>query len=222
MAITEFEEKPAQPKSNHASMGVYIFTWEVLKQYLIADEADPASENDFGKNVIPALLRDGRQLFAYPFEGYWKDVGTLGSLWDANMDLLDPSDPLDMRDPRSRIYSRNYASPSTRIDPGAKVSNSFITEGCTIQGRVEHSVLHTGCVVEEGAVVTGTVLMPNTVVRRGSIVNYAIVGEGCVIEAGAKIGECPENCPDGQWGIAVVGHGKTIPSGTVIQPNDIV
>ncbi len=221
-AIVDFEEKPAHPKSNQASMGVYIFTWAALKKYLIADEADPESENDFGKNVIPAFLRDGRPMYAYPFEGYWKDVGTLGSLWDANMDLLDPNDPLDMRNPQFKIYARNYASPSTLISSTSKVSNSFITEGCRIKGTVENSVVYTGCVVEEGAVVSGTVLMPNTVVRKGSTVNYAIIGEQCDIEENVTIGARPEDCLGEDWGISVVGHKKTIPSGTVIKPKEIV
>ena len=203
-------------------MGLYIFTRAALKKYLIADEADPNSENDFGKNVIPAFLRDGRPMYAYPFEGYWKDVGTLGSLWDANMDLLDPKDPLDMRNPHSKIYARNYASPSTMIAPSSKVSNSFITEGCRIKGTVENSVIYTGCEVEEGAVVSGTVLMPNTIVRKGSTVSYAIVGEQCVIEENVTIGARPEDCLGEDWGISVVGHKKTIPSGTVIKPKEIV
>ena len=221
-AITEFEEKPAKPKSNLASMGVYIFTWSVLKEYLIADEADPSSENDFGKNVIPAFLRDKRKMFAYHFEGYWKDVGTLTSLWDANMDLLDPSDPLNMRDSSFKIYSRNYAHPSTLITPTSKVSNSLVSEGCIIRGTVENSVLYTGCTVEEGAIVRGTVLMPNTVVKSGAVVEYAIIGEGCVIEGNVHIGQDREEWPAEEWGIAVVGHHKTISSGTVIAPKAIV
>lgn len=222
MAITDFEEKPKQPKSNLASMGVYIFTWAALKQYLIDDEANPESENDFGKNIIPAFLKDGRPMYAYSFEGYWKDVGTLDSLWDANMDLLDPTDPINMRDTSFRIYARNYASPATRIDAGAKVSNSFVAEGCIVRGTVEHSVLYTGCEVEEGAIVTGAVVMPNTRVRKGANISYAIVGEGCVIEEGVKIGERPENCPKENWGITVVGHKKTLPAGSVIKPKEIV
>ena len=221
-SIYEFEEKPAHPKSNNASMGIYIFRWSVLKKFLVADEEDPKSENDFGKNVIPALLNSGYKLWAYAFEGYWKDVGTLGSLWDANMDLLDPKDPLDMRNPHSKIYARNYASPSTMIAPSSKVSNSFITEGCRIKGTVENSVIYTGCEVEEGAVVSGTVLMPNTIVRKGSTVSYAIVGEQCVIEENVTIGARPEDCLGEDWGISVVGHKKTIPSGTVIKPKEIV
>lgn len=222
LAITEFEEKPAKPKSNLASMGVYIFTWSVLKQYLIADEADPSSENDFGKNVIPAFLRDGRAMYAYYFDGYWKDVGTLGSLWDANMDLLDPKDPLDMHNPHFKVYARNYASPSSRLTPTSKVTNSFVAEGCSISGSVENSVLYTGCVVEEGASLVGAVVMPNTVIKRGAVVNYAIVGEQCVVEAGAVIGEKPEEFKGEKWGIAVVGHNRTISGGTVVKPNDIV
>ena len=221
-AITEFEEKPAKPKSNLASMGVYVFTWQVLKEYLIADEADPSSENDFGKNVIPAFLRDKRKMFAYHFTGYWKDVGTLGSLWDANMDLLDPSDPLNLRDPGFKIYSRNYANPSTLIAPTAKVSNSLMAEGCIVRGAVENSVLYTGCVVEEGAVVRGTVLMPNAVVKSGAVVEYAIIGEGSVVEGNVHIGQDRNEWPEEEWGIAVVGHRKTIRSGTVINPKEIV
>ena len=220
--ITEFQEKPKQPKSNLASMGIYIFTWATLREYLIADEDDPNSENDFGKNIIPNFLKDGRPMYAYSFEGYWKDVGTLNSLWDANMDLLDPSDPINMRDPSFRIYARNYSAPATRIGAGAKVTNSFVAEGCTIRGNVEHSVLYTGCEIEEGAIVTGAVIMPNTVVRKGANVSYCIVGEQCVVEEGAKIGERPENYLDGDWGIAVVGHQRTIAAGSVIKPKEIV
>ena len=221
-AITEFEEKPAHPKSNLASMGVYIFTWKVLKQYLIADESDPNSDNDFGKNVIPAFLRDGRAMYAYYFDGYWKDVGTLDRLWEANMDLLDPKDPLDMRNPRFKVYARNYAHPSTRLTPGSRVTNSFVAEGCTISGKVEHSVLYTGCVVEEGASLTGAVVMPNTVIRRGAVVNYAIVGENCTVETGAKVGEKPEEYQNDNWGIAVVGHGRTVISGTAVKPGEVI
>ena len=149
-------------------------------------------------------------------------MGTLESLWDANMDLLDPSDPINMRDTSFRIYARNYASPATRIDPGAKVSNSFVAQGCIVRGTVEHSVLYTGCTVEEGAVVTGAVGMPNTVVRKGANISYAIVGEGCVIEEGVKIGERPENYSNEDWGITVVGHKQTLPAGSVIKPKEIV
>lgn len=222
MRINKFQEKPAKPESNLASMGIYIFDRDVLESYLKADAKDEKSEHDFGKNVIPAMLKDKLPLYAYPFEGYWKDVGTLGSLWDANMDLLDPKDPLDMRNPHSKIYARNYASPSTMIAPSSKVSNSFITEGCRIKGTVENSVIYTGCEVEEGAVVSGTVLMPNTIVRKGSTVSYAIVGEQCVIEENVTIGARPEDCLGEDWGISVVGHKKTIPSGTVIKPKEIV
>ena len=223
MAITDFEEKPKHPKSNHASMGVYVFTWDVLRQYLIADEEDPNSENDFGKNIIPAMLKDGRAMYAYPFQGYWKDVGTLDSLWQGNMDLLDPNDPLNIHDPNWKIYARNYASPSTRIDPGATVANSLVAEGCIIRGKVVHSVLYTGCVVEEGACVTGGVIMPNTVIKKGADVNYAIIGEQCVIEENATVGEKPDgDDPFAHNGIAVVGHRKTIASGTVVKAKEII
>ena len=221
-AITEFEEKPEHPKSDQASMGVYIFTWPVLKEYLLADENDPRSQNDFGKNLIPALLRDKRKLFAYPHDGYWKDVGTLDSLWEANMDLLDPRDPLDLRNPASKIYARNYARPSSLIMKGSSVTNSFVNEGCVVKGRVENSILYTGCVIEEGALVSDSVVMPNTVVQKGSTISYAIVGERCIIEENVKIGERPEEFTGNDWGISVIGHEKRIEAGKVILPKEII
>ena len=213
--ITEFEEKPKVPKSNLASMGVYIFTWKTLRQYLIDDENDVTSSNDFGKNVIPALLNDGRGLYAYTFDGYWRDVGTLDSLWQANMDLLDPSHPINVNAPKKfKIYSRNYAQPPSNIVKGSVVKNSHIAEGCMIKGRVENSIISTGCYIEEGAVVTDTVIMPNSVIKSGATVEYAIVGERCTVGKGAHVGAEKTDSPE--WGVAVVGSDKTVPDGEVI------
>lgn len=219
--ITEFEEKPKVPKSNLASMGVYIFSWQTLKKYLIDDENDPNSSNDFGKNVIPALLNDGRALYAYTFDGYWRDVGTLDSLWQANMDLLDPARPVEVNAPKKfRIYSRNYAQPPSIVSKGAAVKNSYIAEGCIIKGRVENSVISTGCTVEEGAVVTDTVVMPNSVIQSRAKVEYAIVGERCTVSEDACVG-APKT-GDADWGVAVVGSDKTVSAGQIVPPKVIV
>lgn len=218
--ITEFEEKPKVPKSNLASMGVYIFSWQTLKKYLIDDENDPNSSNDFGKNVIPALLNDGRALYAYTFDGYWRDVGTLDSLWQANMDLLDPEKPVEQNAPKKfRIYSRNYAQPPSIVAQGATVKNSYVAEGCVIRGRVENSIVSTGCRVEEGAVVTDSVVMPNSVIRRRAKVSYAMIGERCTIGEGASVGDV-KNGED--WGVAVVGSDKTVAPDTTVAPKTVV
>ena len=149
--IVEFEEKPPKPKSNKASMGVYIFTWKKLYQYLTEDEADPKSSNDFGKNIIPNMLRDGQRLFAYTFDGYWKDVGTIESLWEANMDLLRQPMPIDLYDKKWRVYARNPGMPPHYVAPGAKISGSLVTEGCEVFGEVAGSVLFAGVTVGAGA-----------------------------------------------------------------------
>ena len=219
--ITEFEEKPKVPKSNLASMGVYIFSWQTLKQYLIDDEKDPNSDNDFGKNVIPALLRDGRSLYAYTFDGYWRDVGTLDSLWQANMDLLDPSGITKENAPKNfRIYSRNYAQPPCIVAKGAEVNNSYVAEGCVVLGKVQNSIISTGCRIEEGAVVTDSVLMPNSVVRARAKVEFSIIGERCDIGEDAHIGG--EKTDGSDWGVAVVGSDKSVKNGEIVAPKAIV
>ncbi len=207
-SVYEFEEKPKEPKSTLASMGIYIFTWEKLRQYLIADEEDTTSQNDFGKNVLPAMLGAGERMFAYRFDGYWKDVGTIDSLWEANMDLLNPKVPLDLSDPSWKIYSRNPGMPPQYLAPGSEVQNSSITEGCTIAGKVESSVIFAGVTVEEGAEIVDSILMPGTVVRRGAKVQYAILAENVEVEEGAQVGEAPEQIEDlSRWGVAVVASG---------------
>ena len=216
-SVYEFEEKPAHPKSNLASMGIYVFNWEKLRRYLTADEADPQSSNDFGKNVLPAMLNAGERMFAYRFEGYWKDVGTVGSLWEANMDLLNPNVPLDLDDPEWRIYARNTASPPHYTGPHAHVQNSMISEGGVIEGAVDFSVLFSDVTVEEGAVIRDSILMPGCHVHRGAVVQYAILAENVTVEENATIGMRPEQMGDtSQWGVAVVAAGVTVGASVVV------
>ncbi|MBQ0059418.1 MAG: glucose-1-phosphate adenylyltransferase, partial [Lachnospiraceae bacterium] len=191
--ITEFQEKPKNPKSNLASMGIYIFNWDILKKYLTEDENDPESENDFGKNVIPALLRDGRRMYAHHFSGYWKDVGTISSLWEANMEILDPEESgINLFSDDWKIYSRNMGMPGHRINAGACVEDSMITDGCEISGTVKHSILYTGVTVEAGAVVEDAVVMGGTVIKAGAKVQHCILAENVTIEEGAVVGAMPE------------------------------
>ena len=207
--IIEFEEKPKNPKSNKASMGVYIFTWEKLRRYLEADEADKKSNNDFGKNIIPNMLADKQVLMAYSFKGYWKDVGTIESLWEANMDLLETPMPIDMHDKRWRIFAKNPGMAPHYIAKGATVKDSLITEGCEVYGNVNHSVLFAGVIIEEGAKVESSVIMPGSVIKRGAVVRRAIVAENAVVGPGAFVGEETGN-------IAVIGTGITLPAGVSI------
>ena len=213
--IVEFEEKPKNPKSNKASMGVYIFTWEKLRHYLTQDEDDKKSSNDFGKNIIPSMLNDKQVLVAYNFSGYWKDVGTIESLWEANMDLLENPMPIDMHDKKWRIYSKNPGMAPHYIAKGAKVVDTLITEGCEVYGNVNHSILYAGVIVEEGAKVESSVIMPGSVIRRGAVVRRAIVAENATVGAGAIVGEETGN-------IAVVGTGVSLPAGVSIPAGDQV
>ncbi len=207
--IIEFEEKPKNPKSNKASMGVYIFTWEKLRKYLTDDEADKKSSNDFGKNIIPAMLRDKQVMCAYNFEGYWKDVGTIESLWEANMDLLETPMPVDLHDKKWRIYARNPGLAPHYIAKGAVVEDSLVSEGCEVFGNVKHSVIFAGVTIEEGALVQDSVIMPGSVIKRGAVVRRAIVSENAVVGAGSFVGEDTGN-------IAVVGQGITLPAGVKV------
>ena len=205
---TEFEEKPAQPKSNLASMGIYIFTWSKLKKYLEEDEANPESENDFGKNVIPAMLQNGERMYAYAFQGYWKDVGTIDSLWEANMDLLDPNVPLDLYDDAWKIYARNPVMPPQYVAEGAVTQNSMISEGCIVEGDVDFSILFAGVTVEKGAVVHDSIIMPGSVIKAGAVVEYSIVAENVVVGENAQAGDRPENIEDkANWGVTVIAKG---------------
>lgn len=223
-SVYEFEEKPANPKSNKASMGVYIFNWEDLKKYLIEDEADKESSNDFGKNIIPAMLSDGKKLFAYEFDGYWKDVGTIDSLWDANMDILNPNIPLDLDDKKWRIYARNKALPPHFVADTATIQNSLISDGCEVYGKVYDSVLFSGAEVEEGADVSYSVIMPGAKIKKGAVVKYSIVATNAVVESGAKVGGSPEDFKNDidNWGITTIGPEYVVKENTVIPPKEMV
>ena len=218
--IYEFEEKPKQPKSNLASMGIYVFTWSKLREYLIADEADPTSSNDFGKNIIPNLLRAGEKLMAYRFHGYWKDVGTINSLWDANMDMLAPRSSINLYDPDWPIYARSPIRPPHVTGPNARLSHSLVTGGCLVDGSVENSVLFHSVTVEEGADVQYSILMPGAVVKSGARVSYAILAENAVVERDATVGSAPSGDPN--WGIAVVASDVTVGEQAVVSPSAMV
>ena len=219
--ITAFQEKPKQPKSNLASMGIYVFTWQKLRQALIEDEADPNSSNDFGKNIIPKFLAAGEKMIAYRFDGYWKDVGTLESLWDANMDMLSRGD-LDLLEDSWPIYARLPSEPPAYIGKTSLVEHSVVTQGCEITGTVKNSVLSHGARVEDGAEVHYSVLMPGVTVKRGAVVRYAILGENCQVEAGAAVGADPESCDPESWGITVLGPGTAIAAGEIVKPKTML
>ncbi len=187
--IVEFEEKPAEPKSNLASMGIYIFNWKLLRRLLVTDMKNPDSSHDFGKDIIPTLLNDGKSLWAYQFKGYWKDVGTIDSLWEANMDLLDDKSGLNLEDPAWKIYTEDASALPQYIGPNARIKTAYITQGCKIDGEVTRSVLFTGSVVKPGAKVTDTVLMPGAVVEEGAVVTRALVANNVRIGANAVVGD---------------------------------
>ena len=214
--ITEFAEKPKAPKSNLASMGIYIFTWKKLRKYLVEDENTPGSDNDFGKNIIPTMLGAGEKMVAYRFEGYWKDVGTLDSLWDANMDMLTPESGLNLLDESWPIFARTESCPPTYVGKKAGISNSAMAKGCNILGTVNNSVISTGTTVGEGAEVSYSVVMPGAVIEEGARVSYAIVGEKCRIGKNAVVGQPPESMEFDKWGIVTLGPGTCVATGEVI------
>ena len=223
--IIGFEEKPKEPKSNLASMGIYIFNWSKLRQYLEEDEKDPASSNDFGKNIIPAMLAAGEKMVAYRFNSYWKDVGTIDSLWEANMDLLNPKVELDLDDPSWRIYSKTPSAPPQYIAKSAHIENSLVTEGCNIYGTVDFSVLFENVVVEEGAVVRDSLVFPGARICSGATVQYAIIAENAVIGKNATVGARPEDMGEDaydEWGVAVVGADTVVAEKAVIGPKAMV
>ncbi|MDO4678564.1 MAG: glucose-1-phosphate adenylyltransferase [Eubacteriales bacterium] len=186
--IVEFEEKPANPKSNLASMGIYIFTWKLLRKMLLSDIKNPDSSHDFGKDIIPTMLADGRGLYAYKFKGYWKDVGTIDSLWEANMDLLDPKNELNLSDPSWKIYTEDVTALPQYISADAVIKNAYITQGCVIEGEVKNSVLFTGVKIGPNAKVIDSVLMPGAIVEENAVINRALVADGIRIGAGAVVG----------------------------------
>ena len=220
-SIYEFEEKPKKPKSTNASMGIYVFNWKVLREALIADEDDEKSSNDFGKNIIPNLLNAGHKMMAYNFDGYWKDVGTIDSLWEANMELLGKEPEFNIRgDERSKIYARNDAMPSSYIDENAKTVNCFIAEGCEVYGTVRHSVISVGCSIGEDALVEDSVVMPGVVIESGAIVRHAILGENSKVCRNAVVGGAFEENEDKQ--ISVTSKGAVVEANTVLLPGDML
>ncbi len=220
--IYEFEEKPKQPKSTLASMGIYIFSWEKLRYYLTEDEKDPNSANDFGKNIIPAMLNAGELLKVYRFNDYWKDVGTVDSLWDANLDLLNPNLNLDLADKNWKIYSKTTGTSPQYISDTAKVENSLITDGCEIYGDVDYSVLFKDVTVEEGAKVDYSLVMPGAVIKKGAKVRYAIIAENVVVEEGATVGGDPAVVGNENWGITVIGDNLTVGKNADVSANKMI
>lgn len=215
--IYEFEEKPAHPKSNLASMGVYCFTWSKLRKYLIEDENTPGSSNDFGKNIIPNMLNNGEKLVVYRFNGYWKDVGTIASLWDANMDILNiPNAELDIYDKEWPLYARNPIVPAHSVGSNATLNHSFVAGGCEIDGEVDNSILFSSVTVERGASVKYSILMPGATVKAGAVVEYSIIAEDAVIGPGATVGST-QDPKDPDKKIAVVGSKVTVGPGAVIE-----
>ena len=220
-SIFEFEEKPKQPKSTNASMGIYVFNWQVLHDALVADEEDPDSSNDFGKNIIPNLLNAGHKMMAYTFNGYWKDVGTIDSLWEANMDLLGKDPAFDIRgDEDTRIFARNNALPSSYIDEGATTVGCFIAEGSEVYGTVRHSIISTGCFIGEDALVEDSVVMPGAVIESGAIVRHAILGENSHISRGCVVGGTFG--PKEKKKISVTGKDTVMEPNTVLLPGDMM
>ena len=216
--IVDFEEKPAHPKSNNASMGIYVFSTDVLIKYLEMDEQDKESSNDFGKNIIPKMLDDGKKMYAFNFEGYWKDVGTISSLWESNMDLLGKNPKFNLFDKSWRIYYRHEQEPPQRINAGADVQNSFVTEGCNISGKVYNSVLSNSVTVEKGAIVRDSVIMSNVVIKSGAVVDYTIIDHDTVIGKDAEVGDGKEK----NKSPLVIGADITIPKKTRITGSIIV
>ena len=217
-SIYEFEEKPKQPKSTLASMGVYIFTAEKMYKYLEEDDDDPESSKDFGKNILPKMLNAGERMFAYRFDGYWKDVGTISSLWEANMDLLGEEPVFDVADPAWKIHSRNPLAPPEYIGDGASVQNSMVALGCEIYGSVENSVLSSNVVIEKGAVVKDSVIMSGTTVKAGAQVNYSIIDEDVTVGEDAAVGADKSTAK----GIAVIGRNVTVGKGAKASAGSIV
>ena len=220
-SIYEFEEKPKKPKSTNASMGIYVFNWKVLHDALVADEEDPKSSNDFGKNIIPNLLNAGHKMMAYNFDGYWKDVGTIDSLWEANMELLGKEPEFNIRgDENTKIYARNSALPSSYIDDDAKTVNCFIAEGCEVYGTVRHSVVSVGCTIGKDALVEDSVLMPGVVVEDGAIVRHAILGENSKVCRNAVVGGAFTEGEKKE--ISVTSKGAVVEANTALMPGEML
>lgn len=222
--IQEFEEKPVNPKSNKASMGIYIFGWKKLKHYLESDDRDETSSNDFGKNIIPAMLDAQEALYAYPFEGYWKDVGTIESLWESNMDLLNLKEDIVSADTGSdwKIYARSPVLPPHYISAGAQIQNSIVSEGCYIEGKLDSSIIFHGVQIEKNAVVCDSIIMPGACIREGASIHDSIIDEAAVIGKNTVIGRHRETMEEEPRAITVIGKNVMIPDGERIEENQMV
>ena len=223
--IYEFEEKPKQPKSNKASMGIYVFTWSVLRKYLVEDEANKESDNDFGKNIIPKMIGDGMRMFAYQFDGYWKDVGTISSLWEANMDVLkggSAAEDLDLDDEGWKIYARNMAEPPHFISPTGRVQNCLISEGTVVHGTAKDSIISHSVTIGKNAYIEGSIIMPGAVIGEGADIRYSIVGWDAVVGKGCMVGETLSDCRPGEWKISVIAPGYELPEGTVVGADEMI
>ncbi len=221
--IYEFQEKPEHPKSNLASMGIYVFSYDKLKEYLTIDEKNKESSNDFGKDVIPLMLNSGEKMMAYRFDGYWKDVGTVESLWDANLDLLNPKEDLTLDSKDWKIYTRSNSYPPQYIASTAQVENSLVCDGCEVGGKVDYSILFENVTVEEGATVEYSLVMPGSVIKKGAHVQYAIIAENVTVNKGATVGENPQEVKDIlKWGIPVVAEGVKIGKNAFVSAKQMV
>lgn len=204
-------------------MGIYVFSWNKLRKYLTEDQENPESSNDFGKDVLPTMLNAGEKMFAYEFHGYWKDVGTIDSLWEANMDLLDPKLPLDLSDENWKIYSRNPVMPPQYIGDNAIIQNSLVADGCNVYGEIDFAVLFAGVSIAPGAVVKDSIIMPGAKVEEGAVVQYAIVSENAVIGKNAVVGARPEDIEEKDgWGITVIGDNVKVGAGAVVPPKTMI
>ena len=220
--IYEFEEKPKNPKSTLASMGIYIFNWDKLRKYLKEDEENKDSKNDFGQNIIPLMLEKGELLMSYKFEGYWKDVGTINSLWEASMDIISPESSLSLDDDSWVIYSRNTGSPPHFLGAKSSVKHSLVSEGCEIDGNISNSVLFRNVTVGTNAKIDHSVIMPGAIVEDGAEIYYSIVASDAHIKSNAKIGGCPEDFDKNDWGISVIASDITIDEDVIVKPNKII
>ena len=214
LSVSEFEEKPKNPKNNLASMGIYIFNWKTLKKYLKEDETDKTSKNDFGMNIIPSMLGDGNRMVAYPFKGYWKDVGTIDSLWEANMDLIREDNELDLHEENWKIYSVNPVRPAQYIGENAKVSNSLVVEGCVVNGQIENSILFQGVQIGKNSVIRDSIIMTDAKIGDNVVIEKAIVGSGAIVRKDCKISLGDE--------IAIIGAKEEVKMGTVIENSKAV
>lgn len=219
--IEEFEEKPKKPKSTKASMGIYIFTWEKLREYLIEDENDASSENDFGKNIIPKMLQDGQRLYAYQFDGYWKDVGTISSLWEANMDILEGKE-FNLDDDKWKVYARNNAEPPHYIAPTGNIVNCLISEGTVVKGTAKNSIISNSVTIGEGAYVESSIIMPGAVIEDGADVRYSIIGWDAKIGKNCMVGETLPECKPGEWKISVIAPNYTLAENSVVGADEMI